>query len=87
MECTVAISHPQRAMRVKDVARYLGIGQSTVWRWVKLGKLPKGRQLSPRVTVWIQYQLDAFLEQAAANETPNALQSRECPSEQEGVNE
>lgn len=52
----------QRAMRAKAVATYLGIGVSTVWRWAKEGKLPGGRKLSPRVTVWFQEEIDEFLE-------------------------
>lgn len=57
----------QRAMRVKDVASYLGVGVSTVWRWVKEGKLPSGRQLSPRVTVWLKEELDNYLEQTSTS--------------------
>ena len=56
-----------KAMRVKDASAYLGIAQSTFWRWVKEGKLPKGRRLSPRTTVWLREDLEHFLEQAANN--------------------
>lgn len=38
--------------RAKDVAKFLGIGLSTVWLWVKTGRLPKPIKLSTRVTVW-----------------------------------
>lgn len=56
-----------KAMRVKEGAAFLGIAESTFWRWVKEGRLPKGRRLSARATVWIVEDLEHFLEQAAGN--------------------
>lgn len=52
------------ALRVKDAAAFLGIGQSTFWKWVKEGKLPKGKRLSARATVWMRADLEQFLERA-----------------------
>lgn len=52
------------AMRAKAAAAYLGIGQSTFWRWVQLGKLPKGKRLSARCTVWLTGDLKRFLVEA-----------------------
>lgn len=54
-----------KAMRVKECAAYLGIAESTFWKWVKEGRLPKGRKLSARATVWLREDLEEFLEQAA----------------------
>lgn len=54
-----------KAMRVKEGAAFLGIAESTFWRWVKEGRLPKGRRLSARATVWMKEDLERFLEQAA----------------------
>lgn len=53
------------AMRAKSAARFLGIGESTFWRWVKAGRLPKGTRLSARATVWKREDLERFLNQAA----------------------
>lgn len=39
-------------MRAKECAKFFGIGESTFWRWVALGLVPKGISLSPRCTVW-----------------------------------
>ena len=39
-------------LRVKQVAKKIGIGKSTVWLWVKEGKLPEPIKISSRVTVW-----------------------------------
>lgn len=52
------------AMRAKSAAAFLDIGESTLWRWVKEGKLPKGVRLTPRTTVWLREDLEQFLNQA-----------------------
>ena len=53
-------------LRAKGAAAFLAIGESTFWRWVASGRLPKGIRLSARATVWPVDVLKAFLEQAAA---------------------
>lgn len=53
------------AMRAKSAAHFLGIGESTFWRWVAQGRLPKGTRLSARATVWKREDLEQFLNQAA----------------------
>jgi len=52
------------ALRAKDAAKFLGIGISTFWRWVAQGRIPKGRRLSARATVWMRADLEQFLEGA-----------------------
>ena len=51
------------AMRAADAARFLGIAVSTFWRWVQEGKLPKGKRLSSRCTVWMRSDIERFLEE------------------------
>ena len=58
--------HSDRALRAKGAAAFLGLGESTFWRWVKEGRLPKGTRLSARATVWRIADLEAFLNQASA---------------------
>ena len=55
----------QGALRAKSAAAFLGIGESTFWRWVAQGRLPKGTRLSARATVWKREDLERFLNQAA----------------------
>lgn len=59
-------------IRVKRVGELFGIKPSTVWKWVKLGKLPKPTKLSSRCTVWRlsecqEYQKKLFGGQAPAS--------------------
>ena len=56
---------PVNMLRAKRAAAYLGIGESTFWRWVSIGKLPKGIVFSPGVTAWKKEWLDDFITQAA----------------------
>lgn len=41
----------KKYFRAKELAQHLGIGQSTVWAYVKQGKF-SGKKLSSRVTVF-----------------------------------
>ena len=47
-------------MRAKEVAKYIGIGLSTVWAYSAMGLL-KPIKLSPRVTVFRRSEIDAFI--------------------------
>ena len=46
--------------RPKDAAKFLGVGLSTVWLYVKQGKL-KTIKLSDRVTIISKESLDNFI--------------------------
>ena len=48
-------------MRAHDAAMFLGVAVSTFWRWVKEGRLPKGKRLSARCTVWMRADIERFL--------------------------
>ena len=56
-----------RVLRARDASAYLGIGESTFWRWVQTGRIPRGMRLSARATVWRVADLEAFLEQQASS--------------------
>jgi len=52
---------PVENMRAKEVATYLGIGLSTVWLYVKQGKLHTIK-LSERVTIFKKTEIDEFIK-------------------------
>lgn len=52
----------ERLLRAREVARYLGIGVSTVWLWNKQGKIPKPFKLTPSTTVWKHSEIQAFIK-------------------------
>jgi predicted DNA-binding transcriptional regulator AlpA len=57
-----------RVVRARDAAAFLALGESTFWRFVQQGRLPKGIRLSARATVWRLSDLEAFIEQQVANQ-------------------
>ena len=54
-------------IRIKDVMKKTGLARSTIWLWVKEGKLPKPIKLSERVTVWKESDIDAWMESKIDN--------------------
>ena len=51
-----------RCIRVGEVADKLSIGKSTVWAFVKQNvSFPQPINLSDRVTVWYEHEIDAFI--------------------------
>lgn len=52
-------------LRVKSVAKRLDMSESTVWRLVEQGILPKPIKLTSRTTVWCAIKIDDALKKAA----------------------
>ena len=47
-------------MRAKEAHLFLGCGLSTLWLWVKQGKI-KAYRISERVTIFKRSELEAFI--------------------------
>jgi len=54
-------------LRIPKVMELTGLAKSTVWLWVKQGKLPSPIKLSTRVTVWKRSDLEEWIN-AQSNE-------------------
>jgi predicted DNA-binding transcriptional regulator AlpA len=52
-------------LRVKSVAKRLDMSQSSVWRLVQQGILPKPIKLTPRTTFWRSWEIDEAIESIA----------------------
>jgi excisionase family DNA binding protein len=61
-----------KLLRVTQVAKMLGIGKSTVWAWVKSGRLLPPIKLGPRVSVWRDSDIADFIERAAVQNNQGA---------------
>ena len=59
------MSH-EKLLRVGTVAEMLGCSKSSVWMYARQNKIPKGKKLSERVTVWKQSDIMAFIESIGA---------------------
>lgn len=49
-------------IRIAGVMQRTGLARSTVWLWVKQGRLPAPIKLSDRVTVWRESELNAWMD-------------------------
>jgi len=52
--------HQVENMRAKEASKYLTCGVSTLWLWVKQGKI-KAYKVSDRVTIFKRSELEAFI--------------------------
>jgi len=52
---------PGNLIRLPQVLKRVGIGKSTVWAWVASGRFPAPIKLGPRMSVWREEDIDAFI--------------------------
>lgn len=49
-------------MTIKEVSELLGISVSTINRLVKKGEFPSKRKISPRIKVFLKYEIEEWIE-------------------------
>ena len=52
----------ERWIRLPELSMLIGVRKSTIWKWVKEGKIPQPLKLSARVTVWRLSEVKAFMD-------------------------
>ncbi len=50
-----------KLIRLPRVMELTGLAKSTVWAWVKEKRLPAPTKLSPRVSVWKESEIMAWI--------------------------
>jgi prophage regulatory protein len=60
-------------LRAKSVAQLLDMSESTVWRLVQQGILPKPIKLTPRTTVWRVDEINTAIENIVARASGGEL--------------
>lgn len=50
-----------RLIRLKEVQYRVGLGRSTIYRWMAEGKFPKPIQLGGYTVAWAQEDIDAWI--------------------------
>ncbi|MGV2874179.1 helix-turn-helix transcriptional regulator [Colwellia sp. E150_009] len=48
-------------LRAKDLAKMLGVNQSTIWRWRKKKSFPNPTNLGPNTVVWSQSAIEEWI--------------------------
>lgn len=59
-----SVSEPKRVtrlIRLKEVQHRVGLGRSTIYRWMAEGKFPKPVQLGGYVVAWRQEEIEIWL--------------------------
>jgi len=56
----------KKFMRIKEVVKVVSVSRSTIWLWVKENKFPEPIKLSPRCTVWLSEDIEAFMDSFTA---------------------
>jgi prophage regulatory protein len=46
----------------KQVLRKVPVTGPTLWSWVRAGKFPRPRAISPNKTVWVEAEVDAWMQ-------------------------
>ncbi|WP_196788649.1 AlpA family phage regulatory protein [Burkholderia cepacia] len=57
-----------RALRMKEVVKKVGLGQSTLFRMINAGTFPKPFELAPDRAAWLEKDIDAWLARQAGQE-------------------
>ena len=52
-----------RLVRLKEVQHRVGLGRSTIYRWMAEGRFPKPLQLGSHAVAWKQDEIDAWIAQ------------------------
>lgn len=55
-----------RLIRLKEVQHRVGLGRSTIYRWMAEGKFPKPVQLGGYAVAWAQEDIDAWITNRGA---------------------
>jgi len=60
-EDTAALRPVTRLIRLKEVQHRVGLGRSTIYRWMAEGKFPKPVQLGGYAVAWQEAQVDDWI--------------------------
>lgn len=59
-------SSPGRLLKMADVAREVSLHRATIYRLIRRGDFPKGRQLTQGRVIWTEREVEAWKQQALA---------------------
>lgn len=52
---------PSRFLRLPEVKSRVGVGRSTLYRWMDEGRFPRSVQLSQKCVVWREVEIDDWI--------------------------
>ena len=54
---------PNRVLRLPEVVTKLGIGRTSIYKWMNQGLFPQSIHLGPRSVGWLESDIDNWLKQ------------------------
>ena len=57
---------PTRLIRLKEVQSRVGLGRSTIYRWMAKGNFPKPVRLGGHAVAWVLADIDQWISQRVA---------------------
>ncbi len=64
-----AAVRPARLIRLPDVIARVGIKRSMIYRLMGEGRFPKSRSLGPKCAVWVEAEINQWIEELTKSET------------------
>ncbi len=62
---TIDPLRPLRLIRLPDVIARVGIKRSMIYRLMSEGRFPRSRSLGPKCAVWVESEIDEWVESVA----------------------
>jgi prophage regulatory protein len=56
---------PARLIRLPEVMARVGLKRSAIYQRMSEGRFPKSRSLGPKCTVWVETDIDAWIDSIA----------------------
>ncbi|HAD28204.1 MAG TPA: hypothetical protein DCF96_06010 [Rhodobacteraceae bacterium] len=50
-----------RYLRINQVLKKIPVCKSTIWHWSKNGSFPSPHKLGPKISAWLEADIDAWL--------------------------
>ena len=61
IENETPVPQPVRLIRLKEVMHRVGLGRSTIYRWMDEGRFPRPVKLGPRSIAWEEIDIDEWI--------------------------
>tara|TARA_R110001592_G_scaffold200097_1_gene448892 strand:+ start:360 stop:575 length:216 start_codon:yes stop_codon:yes gene_type:complete len=52
----------KRLIRLKEVQNRVGLGRSTIYRWMDEGKFPRSHSLGGYAVAWLEADIDSWID-------------------------
>ncbi|MBY8335614.1 MULTISPECIES: helix-turn-helix transcriptional regulator [Sphingomonadales] len=59
---------PDRLIRLPEVMARVGLRRTAIYQRMREGRFPQSRSLGPRCTVWLEAEIDRWIEQVCSRE-------------------